>query len=61
MDNGDLVPDELICGVIIERHRQRRGARDGFLLDGFPRTSAQAERSSSALERARAGDSPRCC
>ncbi len=42
MDRGDLVPDELICEVIIERIDSPEAA-DGFLLDGFPRTIAQAE------------------
>ena len=47
MDAGDLVPDE----VIVEMITQRIGggeARDGFLLDGFPRNEDQAD----ALERA---------
>ncbi len=43
MDRGDLVPDELIIGMI----RGRIENADGFILDGFPRTVAQAE----ALER----------
>jgi adenylate kinase len=47
MDRGDLVPDEVISGVIGERIASSE-ALDGFLLDGFPRTIAQAE----ALERA---------
>jgi len=47
MDRGDLVPDEVISGVIGERIASAE-ALDGFLLDGFPRTIAQAE----ALERA---------
>jgi adenylate kinase len=42
MDNGDLVPDELICKVIAERFDSGE-ADDGFLLDGFPRTIGQAE------------------
>jgi adenylate kinase len=49
MDDGDLVPD----GVIIEMISQRiRGddARDGFLLDGFPRTEQQANALRDALE-----------
>jgi len=39
MDRGDLVPDELIIGMI----RGRIENADGFILDGFPRTVAQAE------------------
>jgi adenylate kinase len=42
MDRGDLVPDEVIVGVIAERV-SRPEAEDGFILDGFPRTSGQAE------------------
>ena len=42
MDRGDLVPDEVICGVVVERIDSPE-ARDGFLLDGFPRTIPQAE------------------
>jgi adenylate kinase len=42
MDRGDLVPDEVIIGVIAERI-QGDEARDGFILDGFPRTVPQAE------------------
>ena len=42
MDRGDLVPDEVIIGVIAERLQQEE-ASDGFVLDGFPRTVPQAE------------------
>ena len=42
MDRGDLVPDEVIIGVIAERLQQAE-ASDGFILDGFPRTVPQAE------------------
>lgn len=42
MDRGDLVPDEVIIGVIAERLDSRE-AEDGFILDGFPRTVPQAE------------------
>jgi adenylate kinase len=42
MDRGDLVPDEVIIGVIAERLQQDEAA-DGFILDGFPRTVPQAE------------------
>jgi adenylate kinase len=42
MDAGELVPDEVIVGMIT--HRLADGdARDGFLLDGFPRTIVQAD------------------
>jgi adenylate kinase len=41
MDAGDLVPDELIVAMAAER-LQEEDARDGFILDGFPRTLEQA-------------------
>ena len=46
MDAGELVPDEVVTGVILASIGSD-DARDGFLLDGFPRTLPQAE----ALER----------
>jgi adenylate kinase len=49
MDAGDLVPDELVIGLIQERLATEE-ASDGFLLDGFPRTVAQAEALESALD-----------
>jgi len=48
MDSGELVPDEVIIGVIIERLGED-DARDGFLLDGFPRTIGQADALADAL------------
>lgn len=42
MDAGELVPDEVILGLIGEV-MDRSEAREGFILDGFPRTVAQAE------------------
>src|SRR5437588_11987762 len=42
MDKGALVPDELVLGMIEERLRAA-DAQNGFILDGFPRTVAQAE------------------
>jgi len=42
MDQGALVPDEIIIGAIAERLGGRDAAK-GFILDGFPRTIAQAE------------------
>lgn len=49
MDGGDLVPDEVIVGVIAERIDSTE-ARDGFILDGFPRTMPQAEALDKKLE-----------
>jgi len=42
MDAGDLVPDELIMGIMKERLKED-DCQAGFLLDGFPRTISQAE------------------
>jgi adenylate kinase len=42
MEAGDLVPDDVIVGMITERVGDE-DARDGFLLDGFPRNEAQAD------------------
>jgi len=42
MDRGELVPDELVLDMIAERMR-RPDVRGGVLLDGFPRTLAQAQ------------------
>jgi len=42
MDAGQLVPDDIIAGMISERI-DRPDARKGFILDGFPRTIGQAE------------------
>ena len=50
MDRGELVPDELICKVIMERIDQPE-AEDGFLLDGFPRNKEQADILEDALGR----------
>jgi adenylate kinase len=49
MDNGELVPDELINNVIAERLDSGE-ADEGFLLDGFPRTIGQAEMLENTLE-----------
>lgn len=42
MDKGNLVPDEVVIGVI-EHAIEQHSAASGFLFDGFPRTVAQAE------------------
>jgi adenylate kinase len=43
MDDGQLLPDEVMFGVIEERFAQDDIVANGFLLDGFPRTLGQAE------------------
>src|SRR3954449_610276 len=48
MDRGDLVPDDVIVGVIAERIDSAEAA-DGFILDGFPRTEPQADALGSRL------------
>ncbi len=42
MDKGDLVPDEIVIGILKDRIA-KDDAKNGFILDGFPRTVAQAE------------------
>jgi len=42
MDRGELVPDEVVIGIVRER-LQQSDCEKGFILDGFPRTLAQAE------------------
>jgi adenylate kinase len=42
MDRGELVSDEIVVGIIADRIEEA-DARQGFILDGFPRTVAQAE------------------
>lgn len=49
MDAGKLVPDELVCDLVADRIAQD-DCKDGYILDGFPRTIPQAE----ALEKATA-------
>lgn len=42
MDKGELVPDEVVIGIVKERLKAD-DAQNGFLLDGFPRSAVQAE------------------
>jgi len=48
MDAGELVPDKVIVGMIVARI-DAGDARDGFLLDGFPRNESQADALGEAL------------
>jgi len=50
-DSGKLVPDELVISVVAERLKKRDCA-GGYILDGFPRTLAQAKALDETLERA---------
>jgi len=43
MDAGDLVPDDIMVGIVDERLDRDDTRSRGFILDGFPRTVAQAE------------------
>ncbi|MDZ7805331.1 adenylate kinase [Thiohalophilus sp.] len=49
MKAGDLVPDELIMGIMKERLKED-DCKNGYLLDGFPRTIPQAEQLKTVLE-----------
>jgi len=49
MDRGELVPDDLMIKIIHER-LQKPDAKHGFILDGFPRTVAQAEALDATLD-----------
>lgn len=50
MDQGLLVPDELTCDLVMDRIQQD-DCRNGFVLDGFPRTIPQAEALDGALNK----------
>ena len=49
MDQGLLVPDELVCDLVVDRIQQS-DCEKGYVLDGFPRTIPQAEALTDALE-----------
>jgi adenylate kinase len=51
MDKGELVPDEIVVGIVVERLKNPDTKR-GYILDGFPRTVKQAEDLDAALKRA---------
>lgn len=48
MDKGLLVPDELVCDLVVDRIQQA-DCEKGYILDGFPRTIPQAEALEAAL------------
>ena len=48
MDQGGLVPDELTIGMLMDRI-QKDDCKNGYVLDGFPRTIPQAESLTNAL------------
>jgi len=50
MDRGELVPDDLVIDLIVDRIGAE-DARDGFILDGFPRTRAQADALGEAFDK----------
>ena len=50
MDAGNLVPDELVCDLVVDRLAQD-DCKDGYILDGFPRTIPQAEALTEALKK----------
>ena len=50
MDAGELVPDELVCYLVVDR-LAKDDCKDGYILDGFPRTIPQAEALTEALKK----------
>lgn len=50
MDQGHLVPDELTCDLVVDRINQE-DCKNGYVLDGFPRTIPQAEALTEALDK----------
>jgi adenylate kinase len=51
MERGELVPDDIVTGIVVERIKER-DTEKGFILDGFPRTLSQAHSLDSALAKA---------
>ena len=43
MDAGELLPDDVMCGIVAERLAREDTRNRGYILDGFPRTVGQAE------------------
>lgn len=58
MDKGNLVPAELVAKIIIKKIFSDE-AKNGYILDGFPRSIEQAEIMEKALDEASKGDSPK--
>jgi adenylate kinase len=54
MDKGELVPDEIVIGIVAER-LNKDDAKNGYILDGFPRTLKQALDLDEALNKASSG------
>ena len=50
MDEGELIPDELIMGIVADRLSERDAHARGFLLDGFPRSISQGEMLEATLD-----------
>jgi adenylate kinase len=48
MDKGELVPDEVVTGIVVDRLK-KPDTKNGYILDGFPRTLKQAEDLDGAL------------
>lgn len=55
MDRGDLVPDDVVVGIIVDRIQDADVQENGFILDGFPRTVAQAEKLDEVLNEKQIG------
>lgn len=43
MDEGNLVPDEVVIGMVDEKIKEKKATSSGFIFDGFPRTVPQAK------------------
>lgn len=54
MDKGELVPDSVVIGIIEERLKQP-DCKEGYILDGFPRTVPQAEALDDILKKMKSG------
>jgi adenylate kinase len=50
MNRGDLVPDDLVFRIVVERFTEGEPIEHGFVFDGFPRTLRQAEKLEAALQ-----------